>query len=51
MKPSAPGNVGRGLSNQLAGVDKLFPSDLSRRARHADGRMNIAGVVENWRSG
>jgi hypothetical protein len=54
MKPSALGNVGRGLSNQLAEVGKLFTSDtsdLSRRARHADGCINIAGVVENWRSG
>jgi hypothetical protein len=32
MKPSALGNVGRGLSNQLAEVGKLFTSDLSRRA-------------------
>jgi hypothetical protein len=47
MKPSALGNVSRGLSNQLAEVCKLFTSDLSRRARHADGWINIAGVVEN----
>lgn len=32
MEPSALGNVGRGLSNQLAEVGKLFTSDLSRRA-------------------
>ena len=51
MKPSALGNVGRGLSNPLAEVGKLFTSDLSRRARHADGCINLAGVVENWRSG
>ena len=44
MKPSALGNVGRSLSNQLAEVDKLFTSDLSRRARHADGCINVAGV-------
>jgi short subunit dehydrogenase-like uncharacterized protein len=29
---------------------ELFTSDLSRRARHADGRDNIVGVVENWGS-
>ena len=31
-------------------VSEVFTSDLSRCARHADGRNHIAGVVENWRA-